>query len=326
MKHVAMVAKFAVTAGVFWYVLRVFPLTELMDKLEATRFEFLAAGTAVLALQPLLSVFRWRIVLRRLGSDLTFSTVLQVSYIGLFFNQVLPASVGGEVIRVWMITGRGSPFGQSATSVVIDHGAMLLTLIVIAMAAGCLLPARVELPGPVTVILALLLAAALVGLCFATIAERWWPERSGGRFTALAHLFAQHFRRVFLHPITLAKLIGIALLCLLNSVAALVIYAAAFKEPFDVVSFAMLTPLVLLISALPISIGGWGTREAASVALFGLAGMAASTALLTSSVFGFASILATLPGAVLYHIGKTSKRAEQLSLATPPVPKTTDAV
>src|SRR3954467_13853985 len=50
MKHVAMVAKFAVTAGVFWYVLRVFPLTELMDKLEATRFEFLAAGTAVLAL------------------------------------------------------------------------------------------------------------------------------------------------------------------------------------------------------------------------------------------------------------------------------------
>jgi len=59
-------------------------------------------------------------------------------------------------------------------------------------------------------------------------------------------------------------------------------------------------PVLLLAHVFPISIGGWGVREAAAVALLGLTGVDATSALLVSVMFGALLVLATLPGAVFW--------------------------
>jgi glycosyltransferase 2 family protein len=57
---------------------------------------------------------------------------------------------------------------------------------------------------------------------------------------------------------------------------------------------------LLLAHILPISIGGWGVREAAAVALLGMTGVDATSALLVSIMFGVLLVLATLPGALFW--------------------------
>jgi len=57
---------------------------------------------------------------------------------------------------------------------------------------------------------------------------------------------------------------------------------------------------VVLAQVLPISVGGWGVREAAAVALLAMAGVDAASALLVSITFGVLIFLATLPGILFW--------------------------
>jgi uncharacterized membrane protein YbhN (UPF0104 family) len=68
----------------------------------------------------------------------------------------------------------------------------------------------------------------------------------------------------------------------------------AFDQWFIVV------PTVLLISMLPISIGGWGVREGAMVLALRGFGIPTEEALLPSILFGLCAVTATLPGAIFW--------------------------
>jgi uncharacterized membrane protein YbhN (UPF0104 family) len=68
----------------------------------------------------------------------------------------------------------------------------------------------------------------------------------------------------------------------------------AFDQWFIVV------PTVLLISMLPISIGGWGVREGAMVVALRGFGIPTEEALLPSILFGLCAVTATLPGAIFW--------------------------
>jgi uncharacterized membrane protein YbhN (UPF0104 family) len=64
----------------------------------------------------------------------------------------------------------------------------------------------------------------------------------------------------------------------------------------------VLLPTVQLITALPISMGGWGVREFAMVTLLGYAGVPAASALVVSLVLALLSIIAAIPGGVLWLV------------------------
>jgi uncharacterized membrane protein YbhN (UPF0104 family) len=70
----------------------------------------------------------------------------------------------------------------------------------------------------------------------------------------------------------------------------------------------LMQPVVLLTS-LPISIGGWGVRETAMIGLLGLVGVPASAALLLSVELGLIAMVASLPGLVLWFMVKPKNAA-----------------
>ena len=58
-------------------------------------------------------------------------------------------------------------------------------------------------------------------------------------------------------------------------------------------------PLVLFAMVLPISVGGWGVREGAAVALLPIAALTTAQAFAASAAFGLMALLASLPGLAL---------------------------
>jgi len=71
---------------------------------------------------------------------------------------------------------------------------------------------------------------------------------------------------------------------------------------------------VALVANLPISVGGWGVRETAMIALFGLIGVPASATLVLSIQLGLLSLIVALPGGLLWLALKS--RAPNLSVAS----------
>jgi hypothetical protein len=67
---------------------------------------------------------------------------------------------------------------------------------------------------------------------------------------------------------------------------------------------------VTLFATLPISIGGWGVREAAVVTFFGLVGVAPSAAVLLSVQLGLIAVVISLPGGLLFLVQRRRAAAE----------------
>ena len=74
--------------------------------------------------------------------------------------------------------------------------------------------------------------------------------------------------------------------------------ARAVHEPLSVFHLIALVPGALLAMSIPISVGGWGLREASAVTLWTMAGLSPGAALASSILYGILSLLGALPGAV----------------------------
>jgi uncharacterized protein (TIRG00374 family) len=103
------------------------------------RLSRLESGWVVLALflltvQVMLLAVRWRNISTVCGANLPFISALQISFIATFFNQVLPSTVGGDGMRIWLFARKGAGWASATYSVLIDRiaGVLVLALIVIA--------------------------------------------------------------------------------------------------------------------------------------------------------------------------------------------------
>jgi hypothetical protein len=80
-------------------------------------------------------------------------------------------------------------------------------------------------------------------------------------------------------------------------VAALV--ATAYRLDGSLGLWISVIPLSVIFSAIPISVNGWGVREATIVVLAQKLGIAPADALLVSVTIGLLNMLASLPGAIV---------------------------
>ena len=82
--------------------------------------------------------------------------------------------------------------------------------------------------------------------------------------------------------------------------------------------FLAFLPPVVLLMILPITIAGWGLRESIMVVFFQLSDYGAADGLIVSVLWGLATILSTLPGALFWLLTRDSNDRLPPSDAAPP--------
>ena len=66
----------------------------------------------------------------------------------------------------------------------------------------------------------------------------------------------------------------------------------------------------VLLTALPVSLGGWGLREAGMVTLFGSVGVPAEPVLAMSIVWGLLPLVVSMPAGLLWWVSRHSDAAD----------------
>jgi len=98
---------------------------------------------------------------------------------------------------------------------------------------------------------------------------------------------------------------------IMQTAVALSVYAisVSLKIPVGLIDHLILAPPALLLSILPVSIAGWGVREAALVYAFAFVGVQTVDALAISMLFGILGILTGLPGVLLWFMSSSSTKS-----------------
>ena len=120
-KHRIIVVKLFVTLLPIYLILKNIDLNITFELIANIRLPYLVSAMAVLLLQILVMTHRWKIVLDNLSIDLSFKNIIRIFWIGLFFNQILPTSIGGDAMRGHYLYQRGYSFVKTSQGVLIDR-------------------------------------------------------------------------------------------------------------------------------------------------------------------------------------------------------------
>lgn len=260
---------------------------------------------------------QWKKLLETQGVYLSYFHVLRLYFVGLFFNNFMPGNVGGDVKKVYDIRVQGGvdSVGAGLTATFFDRlfGFFFLTLL--ALGVGSLFfihdsAQRVFVLPSLWAFLGFCLLFAMIfsrrlGKLISKILSVVVPEKFIIRFERMLERF-RSFR--------IWKLWGklFVLSTITQILRVLVHYFCGLALGLDIAVswYFFYIPLVALVSALPISIGGFGPRELLAQSLFAKAGVPVLESVIVQLLAYLAGLLISLFGAVFFLLdnGKKQKK------------------
>jgi hypothetical protein len=189
-------------------------------------------------------------------------------------------------VRLWLVANNGSGWRAASYSIFVDRAIGLLALAITILAS---LPWSYHLitdPYGRSALLLLDVAALAGGVGFIVLGRLNWPWLKRWWGTHHLHACSVIANRVIFtrtHEPMMATL-SIAI----HVLAAVIAWCAArsIAAPVMFEQVLLLIPPIMLITMLPISIAGWGVREATMGLAFGYAGLMTNEGINVSLLFG----------------------------------------
>jgi glycosyltransferase 2 family protein len=300
-------ARIAISAGLVALVLASLDWATLADAFERAAWGWFAVATGLVASALLVAAVRWWVLLDAAGLKAARGRTARVYWIGTFANNFLPSGFGGDLVRAWLIAPRGKLLARAFVSVVTDRAT--------ALACGLLLgwlgvAIDGDVPGALVGLLGAVTGAALVAAVLVLVAA----ERRGLEGFVPAPVrpwLAEAYTTLRLYvrdPVMQAKALGLGLAFQAIMVCAVWSMSEALGLDLGFGLLAVVLPLVLIATVLPISVAGFGVREGAFVALLSDVGVSSAEATLLSLMSVTALAIASLPGAFAMAAGGVRPR------------------
>lgn len=283
-KLLVFLLKCVVSAVLIYILISSLDLQSFRTQLGRVSIPLFSAAILLFFASNLLGAAQWFVFLRSAGFSMTYGRSTAYYYTGLFFNNFLLSSVGGDAVRlVDVARGEGQHAGRVAATILADRVFGLVCLLVLGNLAflGYLLFFPHSAPlvywayCGLDVFLALLVIVFLsrrIRFLLLRLVRRvpWRLVKSLlFRFLRLLARYSKR-RRVFLQALPW----GVANQLIKISVSILTAWALGYR--IDLVLFFVFVPLLGVVKVLPISIMGLGPHEFTGQKLFATAGIGAT--------------------------------------------------
>jgi len=297
-KPLYILLRLLVTVGLLWILARRVDIENVIEMAGNVSLLLAAAPTAMVAL-VLMTAVRWQVILAAEGFSLRLGGLMKLLFVGLFFNQVLPTGIGGDAVRAWRCHKLGVSLGAAMRSVLIDRASGYIVMVAIYMASLPTLLQVIPDPGARASILAVL-GVALSGLLVLLLID-FLPARLMRLpgFAAITDL-SRAARRLITDPRRCAATVGLSILAFGLTVLAHKLVGDSLGVPLSFVTWLVIVPPVSLIQLAPVSLAGWGVREAAMVVVLAGFGVPTTAALAISVMMGLVMVVLGLPGGLIW--------------------------
>jgi glycosyltransferase 2 family protein len=289
--------KLTVTGFLLYVVLKYLQDSHLRAVLGEANFWWLGVAIFLTILQAGLAAARWKEVLLRLkGIVLPVWLAFAWNGTSTLIGQILPSTVGGDAFRVGALAAE-SDLSSGLRAVLADRiiGLVALGMIVVVAGTSLIVVSR----SPTAWVPFVIGLAGCLGCVLIVLAGPHVPD--GQRILRPVKIVSGDMRIILTSPNKVATLSLMSILIHLLSIVTFATLARALNL-HDVALFhlGMVVPCALLISAVPISLGGWGLREGAMYIGFKLVGSDPAAAIVLSLMFGVANLAVATMGALLW--------------------------
>lgn len=316
--------KILVTAAVGYWIFRNVNFAAIGSILRrADVFDCIVAIGLIGATIPL-TAWRWQILLRAQRLDFSLGFLNAVTLIALFFNNFLPGSAGGDLVKVGYMVSRAPKNGAGAlVSIALDRAIGLWAMLATALIAMIVRPpAGIEgLPQSSITWSAsaglLILTVSFAGIPFVPFRhspqnlQQIWRRLPG--HSKVEEVFIC-LKAMLLQPSRLLAALLIAVAANFLTFAGGWFLGTAIGVSADFLTMCVVLSLVITITTLPISFAGHGVRESALILLLGGYALADRDTAVAFSVLLYGSQLFWgLIGGLVYLLGVVPKSSNAIA-------------
>ena len=256
----------------------------------------------------ILSSMRWQSLLRVERIQVPLRRLVLFYFEGMFLGLFLPTLIGGDIVKGYRIRQETGGRQAALASILVERLSGLSALVVVALVALLLSRDRTAAWQIFGLAAAFVVGLVVVfnrtlGASISRVLGRFHLGRVG-EVIAAEYAAVQRYRghrralgQAFVQSVVIQVIVisGYSLISLALGLS------VAFK------AFFLLIPVVTIVAMIPVSIAGLGVREGAMVYLFGKIGLPSASALSLSLTWFLLTVLASLPGALIFAFCDYSK-------------------
>ena len=285
-----------------------FSMDDLVPEWRASTPFWLLGAAALTFVAIVLSSMRWQAVLTALGVRSHLGRLLNHYLAGQFVSNVLPTTIGGDVLRVSRLSRENGQSPATFASVVLERLTGWLVLPLLTYLGFVINPGLTHLGTATNVAIALATGTlVLLVVVLVLVASHRFGARFGGnegwrRFAGAVHLGLERLRR---HPAAAANVLFVGFAYQLSLVLAALLAAKAVGMGVAVGPTALLAffPAVAIAQVLPIGISGLGVREGAFALFLAPLGIDTEQAIALGLLLYLLNLAVSLLGAPAFAFG-----------------------
>ncbi len=305
-KYLLLSLKIAVSLSLLGYLLWQLNWPALIDKAASLAWWTLPLAISVFILSLFIGTLRWSVLLRTHYPYFSTPLLFRHYLVATLFNNILPTATGGDLIRSFYIYRHNRDAVCAVSPIVTERVIGLLVLLAINVAIIYLTDSIDIVHRALWSTLTLILAGAVGFMALIALPATYWPLHKLlgrlARFRLIGFVLrmGEATHGYLKSPGTLAIIILYSAVAQLLGVFVYYILAIGLGVDISIEIILVVIPLAFMAAALPISIGGMGVRELATVGLLIRFGIAENDAAAIALFYIPVLLLGSLPGLYIY--------------------------
>ena len=322
-RYALFVARFGIAAFALYFASRGVNWVRTWEIVKGLNLVILAIAALGLFINQTIVASRWYLLLRLQSIDIGLIPAIKLTFLGFSYNNFLPSSVGGDVLRAWYVTKHTPKRLEAVLSVFIDRLIGFGGLLVSAITAYLLFPKTSgsekltltskmnfpELWAKYWWILAIFVGAVVAVLIFMSLfpkTRRLLKLGYAYLITTGRHIFVKLYKAAFLYccrPFSLIGLLAMTLFCQTLFIFGLWLVGRELGITVSFVYYLVFIPVSWVIGMVVPVPGGFGPMEWGLVVLFGFIGVSRESAWALAMCQRFLFWAVSLPGLFIHITG-----------------------
>lgn len=312
---VSLALRVTVSVLLLAYLIRLSAFTEIARAFSRINPLHLLGFFALYFASVFFTSVRWKILLRTWDIEARIGTLFRYILTGLFMNNFLPGSLGGDAYRLYSGGRDTGKLEAVAATIFYERVLSYASLVTLGLVA---LSIRADLASDLAFWLLLGgVFLALTGLTAVSTLPAFgrWAENFVGRFPFAERLrlkdWVHSFRFKVRHPGLLAVVFLLSFLIQFMDIFAFRLVAAAIQLPVKFSDLLLFVPLLYLAILLPLSVNGIGIRESVFVLFAASWGITSADAVAFSLTVFALNLAGSLVGGIIYWFDRPARKTNQ---------------
>lgn len=311
-KRLTTILRIGISVILLTIVIKLADIKKIVEVLKNFNHIWLLPVFLLILMSVIISAVKWNTLMKAQGVTIRLSTLFQYYNCGLFFNNFLPSSIGGDGIRIFLAGKKTDNYSAAASSVIMERTIATVSLSFLGLVSS----AFANRPSKVAIYLMAILLLAGITLMFVLISG-WVPKKlrnNDGKISRAWIKFVNSAKELQRQKKQL-------LICFVQSVIFQMVVAFVIgaiikgldQPKLNLPDLFLITSASSVLAMVPLGLNGYGMREGAYIYLLKPFGYSSSQAVTVSILFAFSVTIYSLIGGINWLvIGKQTGNSTKL--------------